>query len=72
MQRGRHDEIGAERGHALQIDVLESADHRLKALFHFLLTGRRDAGQRSSVKRIESCDDFVTAFIVAEFSSEFK
>ena len=28
VQRGRHDEVGAERGHALEIDVLESADPR--------------------------------------------
>ena len=41
------------RAHGFQIverNMFEPRDRRLKALLHFLLTGRRDSRQRSTVK----------------------
>ncbi len=63
------------RPHGSQIIVRhvgESRRHRLKALFHFVLTSGGNSRQRPAMKRVEGGDDFKAAFVVPEFARQFE
>ena len=52
--------------------MVKAGHHRLKAFLHFFLASGGNAREGAAVKGIERGDDFVTAFVVAEFARKFE
>src|SRR5436190_6477740 len=55
----------------VETNMSETRNRGAEAFLYFLLTGRSDAGKCPPMKRVQSCDNFKSTLVVAEFSRQF-